>query len=172
MKNPTKLDFFVGSFISCIINSAKKVPALIDETDNSKIIKLTTDNGDYNIYLKYSTNIRYSTRKKDGTEKVKITCDVLFNSKEYERLKNNFYEEKSTNLFILVLTASQLSEPRIVAIPYDIGMKCLLAEDSNGTRRLTITKLGKEHTYNCYGIGDTGKIDNRVYVNWQKYFDN
>lgn len=170
MRNPNKLDFFVGSFISCIINAAKKVPILIDETDNSKRIKFTTDNGDYNIFFKYSTNIRCSTRKINGIAKEKITCDISFSKKEYEILKYNFFEEKISNLIVLVITNSDLNNTKIIAIPYDIAMECLITSDKNEIRRLSVTRIGRERTYNCYGIGNSEEFNNRVFCNWQKYF--
>ena len=58
MIKPAKLDFFVGVFMSSIINSAKKVPVLIDETETSKRMRFMTDNGEFNVFIKYSTVIR------------------------------------------------------------------------------------------------------------------
>ncbi|NLY46769.1 MAG: hypothetical protein GX053_12410 [Tissierella sp.] len=51
MRNINKLDFFVGVFLARIINSSNSVPALFEETDNSKRVEFTTDTDDFNIYI-------------------------------------------------------------------------------------------------------------------------
>ena len=84
MIRPSKLDYFVGAFLSVIINSDKKVPVLIDETETSKVLNFSTDNGDYNVFVKYSTAIRHSDKRVDEKVKDKMTCDILFNEKEYK----------------------------------------------------------------------------------------
>jgi len=168
MVRPAKLDFFVGVFISSIINSAKKVPVLIDETDTSKRMSFLTDNGDFNVFIKYSTAIRHSGKKVGDKVKDKITCDILFNEKEYEILSQKFKENQKHNFVVAICTNGKLNENYIVVIPYDVAMRCLHVTKSN-SRRITITRIGKESTYKCYGIG--GDIDHAesVFFDWKKY---
>lgn len=63
MIKPTKLGFFAGVFMSSIINSAKKVPVLIDETKTSKRTRFMTNNGEFTVFIKYSTAICHSAKK-------------------------------------------------------------------------------------------------------------
>ena len=170
MIRPSKLDYFVGAFLSVIINSAKRVPVLIDETETSKVLNFLTDNGDYNVFVKYSTVVRHSDKKVDGKVKDKMTCDILFNAKEYEILSNNFVQADKQNFVVAVCTeGNKLSENYIVVIPYEVAMRCLAEKNNSNARRITITRIGKESTYKCYGIG--GGIDNAdsVFFDWQKY---
>ena len=67
-----KIDYFIGVFLATIINSSKGVPALFDETENSKRVEFSTDTGDFNVYIKYTTKIRKSKVNINGREKEKI----------------------------------------------------------------------------------------------------
>lgn len=171
MIRPSKLDYFVGAFLSVIINSAKKVPVLIDETETSKVINFSTDNGDYNVFVKYSTAIRHSDRKIGEKVKGKLTCNISFNEKEYKILSEKFLKSDKKNFIVAVCTnGNKLNENYIVVIPYNIAMRCLaVATNSSNARRITITRIEKEGTYKCYGVN--GKIENAesVFFDWQKY---
>ena len=169
MKQPTKLDFFVVSFMSAIINSAKKAPVLIDQTETSKRMSFITDNGEFNIFIKYSTTIRHSAKKVGDKVKSKMTCDISFNDKEYNILSGKFEEHGKSNYVVAVCTNNKFNDNYIVVIPFDIAMKCLQDSNQSHLRRITITRMGKEGTYKCYGIG--GKITqaDSVFYDWHKY---
>lgn len=170
MIRPSKLDYFVGAFLSVIINSAKKVPVLIDETETSKVLNFSTDNGDYNVFVKYSTAIRHSDKRVDEKVKDKMTCDILFNEKEYKILSDSFTEVDKRNFVVAVCTnGNKLNENYIVVIPYDIAMRCLAVANNSKARRITITRLGKEGTYKCYGVNGSIKNAESVFFDWQKY---
>lgn len=169
MKQPSKLDFFVGAFMSAIINSAKKAPVLIDETETSKRMRFITDNGEFNIFIKYSTTIRHSAKKVGEKVKDKMTCDILFNEKEYDILSCKFEENKKSNYVVAVCTNGKFNDNYIVVIPYDIAMKCLQDSNQSHLRRITITRTGKEGSYKCYGIGGKIAQADNVFYDWQKY---
>lgn len=169
MKQPAKLDFFVGAFMSAIINSAKKAPVLIDETETSKRMSFITDNGEFNVFIKYSTTIRHSAKKVGDKVKDKMTCDISVNEKEYNILSHKFKENKKSNYVVAVCTNSKFNENYIIVVPYDIAMKCLQYSNQSGLRRITITRTGKEGTYKCYGIGEKITHADSVYYDWQKY---
>lgn len=170
MIRPIKLDFFVGVFMSVIINSARKVPVLIDETETSKRMSFMTNNGEFNIFIKYSTAIRHSRKKVADKVKDKITCDILFNEKEYDILTRKFEENNKRNYVVSVCTNGKFNENYIVVIPYDVAMRCLLVANQSNSRRITITRIGKESTYKCYGIGGDISHADSVFYDWQKYF--
>lgn len=169
MIKPTKLDFFVGVFMSSIINFAKKVPVLIDETETSKRMRFMTNNGEFNVFIKYSTAIRHSAKKVGDKVKDKMTCDILFNEREYEILSQKFEEENKHNYIVAVCTNGKFNENYIVVIPYDVAMRCLLVTNQSHSRRITITRIGKESTYKCYGIGGNISHADSVFYDWQKY---
>jgi hypothetical protein len=54
-----KEDYFIGVFVSTILKSTKGVPALFDATGKNKRVEFTTDLGDFNVYVKYSTGLSY-----------------------------------------------------------------------------------------------------------------
>lgn len=60
-------DYFGGVIISYLLNNkiVKSAPVLCDESENSKSLFFITDNGEYNLYIKYSRNL-IETRKMTG----------------------------------------------------------------------------------------------------------
>lgn len=50
MHRINKLDYFVGVFLTTILNSSTGVPVLFDETENSKRVEFSTDLDDFNVY--------------------------------------------------------------------------------------------------------------------------
>lgn len=147
-----KIDYFIGVFLSTIINSSKGVPALFDETENSKRVEFSTDTGDFNVYIKYTTKIRKSKVNIDSKKKNKISCNISFSDKDYEILKNSFVKENKENLICLVCTNDKLNETYMAVLTYEDAMKCLEHRTNSGNRRITITRIGAEHDFNCYGV--------------------
>lgn len=148
-----KIDYFIGVFLSTIINSSKGVPALFDETENSKRVEFSTDLGDFNVYIKYTTRIRYAKVNVDGKRKKKMSCNISFSNKDYDILKNTFLKEDKENLICLVCTNGKLNETYMAVLSYADAMKCLEHSTNSGSRRITITRIGAEHDFYCYGVG-------------------
>ena len=67
MHRINKIDYFIGVFLTTILNSSNGVPALFDATDNSKKIEFTTDIGEYNVYIKYSTKLKKTKKNSNPT---------------------------------------------------------------------------------------------------------
>lgn len=153
MHRINKLDYFIGVFLTTILNSSRGVPALFDETDNSKRIEFVTDTGDFNAYIKYSTGIRSVKVNINGKKKKKMSCNVSFSAKDYEILSNNFNKEEKTNVICLVCTNERLNETYLAVIGYEDAMNCLSNATKSGSRRITVTRLGAEYDFSCYGVG-------------------
>lgn len=147
-----KIDYFIGVFLSTIINSSKGVPALFDETENSKRVEFATDLADFNVYIKYTTKNREANIKIDGKRKKKISWDISFSDKDYEILRNSFTKEEKENLICLVCTNDNLNETYMAVLSYEDAMKCLEKSTNTGSRRITVTRIGAEHEFSCYGV--------------------
>jgi len=91
-----KIDYFCGAFLSYLISNGIS-PALFEAGEKSKIVKFSTNLGDYKVYIKYSTICKFSDRK--STRK----WDVLFTKKEMDILKD-FLEQNRKHYFVLVCT--------------------------------------------------------------------
>lgn len=153
MHRINKLDYFIGVFLTTILNSSRGVPALFDETENSKRIEFATDMGDFNAYIKYSTGIRTVKVNINGKRRKKMSCNVSFSNKDYEILENDFYKEDKLNLICLVCTNDRLNQTYLAVIGYEDAMKCLTNSTRSGSRRITITRIGAEYDFSCYGVG-------------------
>lgn len=149
-----KIDYFVGVFLSTIIGSSKGVPALFDEgAKESKRIEFETDSGDFNVYIKYSTKQEKAKVMINGRKKKKVYWNIGFSSREYDILKNDFVKEGKTNLVCLVCTNDKLNETYMAILEYADAMKCLEQKTESGNRRITVTRIGAEHDFYCYGVG-------------------
>lgn len=160
MYRVNKIDYFVGVFLSTIINSSKGVPALFDETENSKRVEFTTDLGDFNVYIKYTTRIGNTKININGKKKKKILCNISFSNKDYEILKNTFLKENKENLVCLVCTNEKLNKTYMAVLKYEDAMKCLKCATKGGSRRITVIRIGSEHDFYCYGVG----FDEKGYI--------
>jgi hypothetical protein len=153
MHRINKIDYFIGVFLTTILNSSNGVPALFDATDNSKKIEFTTDIGEYNVYIKYSTKLKKTKKNIKGKMKNKVYCNVSFSDNDFNFLKNDFYKTGNQNLVCLVCTNDKLNETYMAVILYEDAMKCLREKTESGSRRITITRTGAEYDFYCYGVG-------------------
>ncbi|NLN49910.1 MAG: hypothetical protein GX154_12665 [Clostridiales bacterium] len=153
MRRINKLDYFIGVFLSTIINSSNGAPALFDETENSKRIEFATDTGDFNVYIKYSTKIVESKVSIKGERKKKLSWNISFSEKDYQILKDPFIIKNKKNLVCLVCTNEKLNVTYLAVLDYVDAMKCLERKTKSGNRRITITRIGSEHNFNFYGVG-------------------
>lgn len=153
MHRINKIDYFIGVFLTTILNSSKGVPALFDETKDSKRVEFSTDIDDFNVYIKYTTKIRHSRVNVNGKRKKKISCDIGFSNSDYDILKNSFFIEDKQNFICLVCTNDKLNESYMSMLRYEDAMKCLSQKTNSGSRRITITRIGAEYDFICYGVG-------------------
>jgi hypothetical protein len=112
-----KIDYFCGAFLSYLISNGIS-PALFEAGEKSKIVKFSTNLGDYKVYIKYSTICKFSDRK--STRK----WDVLFTKKEMDILKD-FLEQNRKHYFVLVCTDTNMKENEVAVLDYDGGLMCL-----------------------------------------------
>lgn len=148
-----KIDYFIGVFLTTILNSSKGVPALFDETETSKRVEFSTDLGDFNVYVKYTTKARKAKLNINGKRKTKVSWNIPFSNNDYAILRDSFKKEDKENLICLVCTNEELNQTYMAVLSYDDALKCLEKSTSSGSRRITVTRIGKERDFNCYGVG-------------------
>ena len=153
MRRINKLDYFIGVFLSTIINSSNGAPALFDETENSKRIEFATDTSDFNVYIKYSTKVVESKVNIKGKRKKKLSWNVSFTENDHQILRDSFIIKNKKNLVCLVCTNEKLNDTYLAVLDYTDAMKCLESKTKSGCRRITITRVGSEHNLNFYGVG-------------------
>ncbi len=151
MTKINKIDYFVGVFVSAILNSAKSVPALFDETSESKKVEFQTNLGYFNVYVKYSTS-RHEGKSFDKRRQKK-TCYwyINFSEIEYEKLKI-FSKDGYQNYYVFICTDEKLKNTSIIVLEYDKAMNCLKNTTSQGVRRIKVTRIGSEHEFRCQGV--------------------
>ncbi|WP_333638417.1 hypothetical protein [Tissierella praeacuta] len=148
-----KIDYFIGVFLTTIINSLKGVPALFDETKDSKRVEFATDTGEFNVYIKYTTKLSKVKKNIEGKRKNKMSSNVSFSSRDYEILGDDFYKNDKKNLICFVCTNEKLNETYMAVLDYEDGMKCLEKSTDSESRRITVTRIGAEYNFYCYGVG-------------------
>lgn len=162
-----KGDHFVGAFITSLLHAAKGIPILFDEDRDSKRLQIYTDLGDFNLYVKYTTNFRDAVIR----GKSKRTYSIAFTEDEMQKLENGFVQEKYQNAIAAVLGSSQLNDTRIAVIPYEAAMGSLRSCKAGKVRTLHIIRYGKEHIFHCYGAGEKEEDGVTVYINHMRYFE-
>lgn len=145
-----KEDYFVGVFVSMVLKS-KGAPALFDATGKNKRVEFATDVGNFNVYVKYSTGLKNEPKIINGKRKHKMSCNISFSTTDYDYLKNTFPIEGKENMMCLVCTNKELNETKMALVKYEDAMKCLKHQTKSGNRRITVTRIGKEHYFDCYG---------------------
>jgi uncharacterized protein YxeA len=148
-----KIDYFVGVFLTTILNSSKGVPALFDETESSKRVEFSTDSGDFNVYVKYTTKVRKAKTNINGKRKTKMSWDIQFSDNDYEILRDSFKKEGKENLICLVCTNDDLNQTYMAVLSHEDALKCLEKSTPSGSRRITVMRIGREHDFYCYGVG-------------------
>lgn len=61
-----KIDFYCGAFLSYLIFNGI-TPALFEAGEKSRIVKFSTNLGDFKVYMKYTTNCNQSDKKTPGS---------------------------------------------------------------------------------------------------------
>jgi hypothetical protein len=159
-----KIDYFCGAFLSFLV-SEKVAPTLFEAGETSKIVRYSTDNDDYKIYLKYSTNAKTSTVKQ--IEYMKWT--ITFTSKDMERLQA-FFENGRTNYLVCVCTNKDLKDTSIATLPFADAMKCLGDDAVNKQRTIVIKHQKASSKFSCYGtaLDESNAVD--AFYDFRKYF--
>jgi hypothetical protein len=164
-----KIDFFVGVFVSAILNSAKSVPALFDETNESKKVEFQTNLGYFNVYIKYSTNRKESVYDK-RKQKKQYYWNIPFSEIENEKLRK-FKKEGYQNYIVLVCTNDTLTKTWIVVLDYEKALRCLANTTPNGSRRIKVTRIGSSHEFYCQGVDYRDNEYERCLFDYTTYFE-
>ena len=167
MRRINQTDYYVGAFIVSLLNSTTGVPALFEETSDSRKLLITTNTGNHNLYIKKSSTGREAIKGK----RTKKSFNIPFTEADITRLQGKFREEGYNNAIALVLSSEDLNETKIAIIPYDDAMKCLSKKTAGGSRRITVSRYVGEHYFSCYGVGQKEEEGVCVYVNHMRYFD-
>jgi hypothetical protein len=157
-----KIDYFCGAFLSYLISNGI-TPALFEAGEKSKIVKFSTDLGDYKVYIKYSTTCKASDRK--NTRK----WDVPFTEKEMDILKN-FPEQNRKHFFVLVCTDPDMKENEIAVLDFDNGLKCLGNDSVNKERRISVIHKKGSPYMKCYGTARSENQGIQIYKDFNRYF--
>jgi hypothetical protein len=170
MKKINKADYFVGVFVSTILSSAKRVPALFDEPNESKRVEFLTNLGYFNVYIKYLTQRGESTYFEKGKEKIKYTCNINFGDAEYRKLLD-FCKDGYKNYIVIIWTNESLTSTWIVVLDYKKAMKCLNSTTENGYRKIKITRYGGGHIFYCQGVSYKDNEFEKCDFDYSSYFE-
>jgi len=148
-----KADFYYGSMLSCFINNGL-APAIIEPGDSRRIYKMTTDNGDYQIYAKYvSSPLR--RQKKDAQ-----LWQFIFSPDEVEYFRK--YKENGTKLyFVLICGCDKLQDSEIAILSLDEVKDCLDIDYDRESYRITIKWEKGIHGLKAYGTGRADILDGK-----------
>lgn len=155
-------DYFGGVIISYLLNSriAKSAPVLCDESKNCKSLSFLTDNGEYNLYIKYSRN--FITKGKDVRK-----CSFQFTNEELEKIKK--YKSEKRNLYIaLICTNEKLTETEIAFVTAEEAFKVLDFDNVNTKKQIHVKHLKGKHDLNIWGtmLDETKSLKIRKDFDW------
>ncbi len=148
-----KADFYFGSMLSCFINNGL-APAIIEPGESRRIYKMTTNNGDYQIYAKYvSAPIR---RQKLDVQ----LWQFIFSPDEVDFIRQ-FREDTTKLFFVLICGRTRLQDSEIAILSLDEVRDCLDVDYSRDSYRITIKWEKAIHGLKAYGTGRADILDGR-----------
>ncbi len=147
-----KADFYYGAFLSVLINKGIN-PAIVELGEKRNIYKITTDNGTYKVYTKYTVN----SNPKD------ILWNVIFTEKEAEEI-SKLIDTEDDILFVVICAYKQLknNNTEIAILKADeLELKeCVdLGCNINKNLRLSIRKKKHSPYLSVYGTHRADKVD-------------
>lgn len=166
MARVNKIDFFCGAFLTYLITNGVE-PTLFEATEKSKIVKFSLRDKDYNIYLKYVSTSKQST--KGGKEYTR--WNIVFTKAEKNILDSSFVEQNKENIVVLVCTNENLKDTYFAIIPYENAVKCLGSDDINNQPRISIKRQKGSKYVTCYGTAVSDKNAFQMKYNFDEYFD-
>ena len=157
MASIRKNDYYVGVFLTTILKTAKTVPALFDAIGDAKRVMFDTNEGEFNVYIKYSTGLKEGKDTRDKETKKRKYWNINFTQKEFEYLQNEFPKNQSKNAIALVCTDKDFSSTDIVILSLKDVMERMQVTTEQGNRRITVSRTGKNHRFECFGVDDNYK---------------
>lgn len=170
MARIAKADYFAGVFLTTILKSSKAVPMLCDASGEIKRVVFDTDMGDFNVYVKYSTNPQKGWDYNSVPKKKRTYWNVPFSENEYSYLKNEFQQDGKNHLVAMVCTNKSLSESHIAILNLEETLACLKLTTDGGNRTITVSRTGRNQTFDCSGV-DMAPLSYNPYVNHLRFFD-
>lgn len=167
MARINKADFYYGSFLSYLISNGVKEPVMFDGAEKSKIINFGLKDKNYNVYLKYVTNLRKS--RKGGYEF--SNWDIVFSEKETITLFSDFEKEEYENIVVLICTNENLKDTCFAVLTYNQAISCLGNDAVNDQRRISVKHKKSSKNIACYGTGLSDEKPILRLLNFDEYFD-
>ncbi len=150
-----KADFYYGAFLSYMIN-ANVPPALLEDSNDRRIYKVTTNKAEYVVYSKFLS-------KPTGNMSNK-RWDFHFSKEEISKI----IQLKSKNIiFSLICGVSTLKDSQIAIIKYDDAIKCLGESESPTGNRISVCYEKNRKGLRIYGTELSRKLngtDNRILI--------
>jgi len=148
-----KADFYYGSLLSCFVNNGL-APAIIEPGDSRRIYKITTDNGDYQIYAKYVS----APLKRQKTD-IQL-WQFVFSRDEVDFIRK--YEENNKTLyFALICGQERLQDSELAILSLDEVKDCLDVDYDRESYRITIKCERGAHGLKAYGTGRADLLEEK-----------
>lgn len=167
MAKINKADFYYGAFLSYLISNGVKEPVMFDGVEKNKVITFGLKDKNYNMYLKYATNLRSS--KKTGL--VFSNWAVGFSEKEMLYLSEEFEKTGYENIVVMVCTNDKLKDSCCAVLTYNQAMKCLGKDAVNEQRRIVVKHQKHSKNIFCYGTGLSDENAIERLFNFDEYFE-
>lgn len=156
-----KIDYYVGAVLSYLIKK-RITPAIFDSSDCSKIITFETNEGKYNLFVKYSG--------KPASQQEKYSrWDVTFTKLELE-IVNTYAKDGFNNFVVLVCSSESLTQTEIAVIEVKNALRCLGNDNINKQKRISIINDKGARKLKCYGTAITDKNAILIKRNIDNYF--
>ena len=138
---------------------------------NTKCVEFDTNIGDFNVFIKYSTTPQDGWDRKKRTKIKRKYWNISFSPEEYSYLCNSFEKLNKNNLVAIVCANQKITDTRIAILTLDQAKECL-SKHTGGIRRITVSRTGNEHNFDCFGVGSSHEKTNiHPYVNHMRFFD-
>lgn len=160
-----KVDFYCGAFLSYLITN-KVEPTLFNTTEKSKVVQFLLRNTDYNVYVKYVSTSKISTKK--GKQYTK--WDINFQKNERDYLLNDFCIANKKNIVVLVCANQDFKDTYFAVLSYDDAVKCLGKDAINTQYRITVKHQKKSPNSYCYGTAIDEENAIRIMYNVDAFF--
>ncbi len=172
MKRIAKADFFAGVFLTTILKTSKTAPMYCDATDELKRIEFETDLGAFNVFVHFSASPKPGWDYCGKTKRKREYWNAGFTESQFNYLQTKFAIEGKQNLLAIICTDEKYTCTRVAVLTLREALKCLQEKTDSETRRITVSRSGKDHAFICYGVNqDLSTSEIKPYINHLRYFE-
>lgn len=150
----TKKDFYYGALLSRLMKTGS-VPAIIESDESHRVYSLTNDNGEFNLYIKYSSKPSLSKNQK--------RWNFYFTDNEVITLKKSDLFEKDKYIFAFICGEENFIKSQIAFLTYDELRKAIGLEYQEQVRRLSVSLRRGSWNFLIYGTS-LERTKNSIYV--------